>query len=247
MRVPLWVTKLAADFWREARQLEPFPRNLCAIIPWAVPLSPKFLPQLTTRSVDEWLRPRGIVCNFGRPERPLCACLVCRDGYGLALIEATDPEEEQRFSLAHELAHFLRDYWEPRQRACKRLGAAALEVLDGRRPPTADERLHSLLGHAPIGYHVHLMERTPDGRPASAVIAAAEDDANRLAYELLAPAEHVLAVLASRAMTRQRAVVANLLVQTYGLPEQQALHYASLLTASPRCEDPLLRHLKTLA
>jgi hypothetical protein len=241
MNVPLWAAELAAAFWRNAGEAEPFPRNLRRPIARAVPLSVVLLPKLTVAAALEWLRNCGTVCEFAGADRPLRACLVARNGHGVALIDGSDGEADQRFSVAHELAHFLRDYWDRRQHIRKQLGVAALEVVDGRRPPSPDERMHSLLRPVQFGFHVHLMERDNDGNPAAASIAQAEEDADRLAYELLAPAEHVSA---SSPGSRQDLV--NRLRDTYGLPTPQAVRYAAtLLPSAPT--DPLLRRLKLLA
>jgi hypothetical protein len=156
------------------------------------------------------------------------------------LIDGSDGDCEQRFSIAHELAHFLRDYWRLRQRIWKRLGAEALEVMDGKRSPTNQERLHALLRNVPLGFHLHLMERDSEGNPLSASIVRAESDADRLAYELLAPAEHVLADVPSG----KQALIQRLR-DFYGLPGIQASHYAGVLLPSVQ-SDPLLRRLKSL-
>jgi hypothetical protein len=238
--VPLWAAELARTFWTNAGEPEPFPRNLRRSIARAVPLSVVLLPKLSVRAALDWLQNCGLVCELPGEDRPLRACLVARSGHGVALIDGSDGENEQRFSIAHELAHFLRDYWSLRRRIFKRLGAEALQVLDGERSPTPQERLHALLQNVPLGFHLHLMERDSEGNPLTSSIAQAEVDADRLAYELLAPAERVLGDIhdGKQALLRK-------LREYYGLPGVQASHYAGVLMP-PMKTDPLLLRLRSL-
>jgi len=205
-----------------------------------MPLSVVLLPRLSIGAALQWLQKCGMVCEFPGADRPLRACLVARRGHGVALVDGSDVDAEQRFSIAHELAHFLREYWSVRRRVCKRLGAGVLAVLDGERPPTAEERLHALLRHVSFGLHLHLMERDNEGNPASVSIAQAEEDADRLAFELLAPAEHVLA----DGIPSSRGGLADKLRQVYGLPGPQAVEYAGILVP-PANTDPLLRRFRS--
>jgi len=236
--VPFWVAELARTYWELARMQEPFPRNLRRSIARAVPLSLMFVPKLSIRAALERLANSGFVCKMPGKDRPLRACLVARSGHGIALIDGSDGDDEQRFSIAHELAHFLRDYSTLRARVVRRLGEPALQVLDGERPATEQERLQALLGNVPLGCHFHLRERDQDGRPLTPPIARAEDDADRLAYELLAPAEHILANAPS---SRQSLV--RRLRECYGLPEIQASRYAAMLVPPART-DPLILRLR---
>jgi len=238
--VPLWAAELARAFWEKAREPEPFPRNLRRSIARAVPLSVVLLPKLSVRAALDWLQNCGLLCELPGEDRPLRACLVARSGHGVALIDGSDGDSEQRFSIAHELAHFLRDYWSLRRRILKRLGADTLQVLDGERSPTAQERLHALLRNVPLGFHLHLMERDSEGNPLTSSIAQAESDADRLAYELLAPAEHVLGDVPGN----KQALIQKLR-DCYGLPGMQALHYAGVLMP-PVKTDPLLLRLRSL-
>jgi len=240
MSIPLWAAELARAFWTKARVAEPFPRSLRRPIARAVPLSVVLLPKLSARAALDWLQHCGLVCEISGEDRLLRACLVARSGHGVALIDGSDGDAEQRFSIAHELAHFLRDYWSLRRRILNRLGAKALEVLDGERPPTAQERLHALLRNAPLGFHLHLMERDDEGNPATSSIAQAENDADRLAYELLAPAEHVL----GEGQSASREALACRLREFYGLPGVQALRYAGILLP-PVKTDPLILRLRS--
>jgi len=239
MSVPLWAAELARAFWEKAREPEPFPRSLRRPIARAVRLSIVLLPRLSVRAALAWLQNCGLVCELPGEDRPLRACLVARSGHGVALIDGSDGEDEQRFSIAHELAHFLRDYWSLRRRILKRLGGEALRVLDGERPPTPQERLHALLRDVPLGFHLHLMERDGEGNPLTSSIAQAEDDADRLAYELLAPAEHVLADTHD-----SRAAMTRRLREFYGLPGMQASRYANILMP-PVKTDPLILRLRS--
>jgi Zn-dependent peptidase ImmA (M78 family) len=39
---------------------------------------------------------------------------MARAGHGFISLDGSDADDERRFSLAHELAHFLLDYQDPR-------------------------------------------------------------------------------------------------------------------------------------
>ncbi|HLI26015.1 MAG TPA: ImmA/IrrE family metallo-endopeptidase [Chloroflexota bacterium] len=243
MSAPLWVVEAAAAFWRAAGAEEPFPRALEAAIAWAAPLSIVQLPRLRVAGVAAWLTARGGGELVTVPDRALRACLVAHRGHGFVFLDADDPPDEQRFSLAHELAHFLHDYQQPRERAVARLGPAVLEVLDGARPPTATERIDALLARVELGPHVHFMERTEDGHPAHHVISAAERAADQLAFELLAPEEAVRAAAMARGRPWTIDALAALLIAVFGLPPTPARQYAALLAPAPPPPDPLLRRL----
>jgi hypothetical protein len=235
--------ELARDFWKDAGLAEVFPRDLRRAAARALPLGLVSLSGLWLDGVRDWLRRQGLPGLCGGGDRPLRACLVAYRGQGLVFLDAADPEDEQRFSLAHEVAHFLRDYRQPRLLACVRLGGRAAEVLDGERPPTADECLDAVLARVPLGFHMHLMDRDAAGRFATTAIAAAERDADRLAYELLAPAESVRARTGGGA---DRDTVGRALQEVYGLPPARAVEYAGILLPAEAPADPLLRRLGLL-
>ena len=228
---PVWVADLTARFWAAAGPPLAFPRDL----DWPAAvygLNVVARPVLTVAAVRDYLhrlgQPLGDV-----PDRRLHACLFARCGQGFIFLDASDNEAERRFSLAHELAHFLRDADAPRRAVTAALGLDATTVLDGR-PPTVDERLAAILRGVPLTAHVHLMHRDDTGRPLTPAERESEDAADRLAGELLAPAALFVGQPADDIERR--------LVAEFGLPAGAAAGYARTL-CPPAWRDPLLDRL----
>jgi hypothetical protein len=229
-----WLENTAAAFWRAAGKTPPYPRDLETPAIWALPLLVQSLPGLRVSSVRAWLEQATIPVGVPGPNRRLHACLVACGGRGAVLLDADDQEDERRFSLAHEVAHFLLDYLAMRRRVLDRLGPEAADVLDGRRPPTLDERVGALLNGVTLGVHTHLLHRANDGSIGCDLVMVAESRADRLALELLAPVAAVRTALErhspvdqGRGLTDEQAdKIAELLVETFGLPAAVALSYS---------------------
>jgi hypothetical protein len=241
MCTPLWVQELARTFWEQAGVAEPFPRELRRSIIRTLPVTVVLLPELHLERVRPWLRENGIVCPCSETDRLLRACLVARSGHGVIFLDSNDANDEQRFSLAHELAHFLRHYEQPRRRAVAHFGDQILDVLDGKRPPTSEERLHALLRNVRVSTHLHLLARDEGRRIVSPTVAAAETEADWLACELLAPSEVVVPQTRRRTARDSRLEAERLLQATYGLPRPVARWYAEQFY--PPLGDALLSRL----
>jgi hypothetical protein len=211
---------------------------------WALPLAVLKLPRLNVSDVEAWLERRGIPFRLSCASRRLRGCLIAHAGRGAVLLDGTDPPDELRFSLAHEAAHFVLDYLEPRRRAVGQLGEGVLEVVDGLRPPTVDERVAGLLSGTTIGVHTHLMARGPDGDLGCGHIAGAEHRADQLALELLVPAAELHRRLRN---TRRPAgfeaavqTAIDVLIEEFGLPPAVADRYGRHL-ARKRYGGPSFR------
>jgi hypothetical protein len=181
--------------------------------------------------VNGYAEKSGLPYRFPGRDRRLSGCLLAYKDIGIIFIDSNLPEEERRFTLAHELAHFLLDYRAPRLRALAALGEGIRPVLDGLRPATIEERVHAVLEGTPLGVMGHLMERPTAGLPSSAVLGI-ESRADRLALELLAPASVVTdkANALQGVSHRERvAALADVLVREHGLPAGISRKYASSL------------------
>jgi hypothetical protein len=225
-RPPVWVAQLAARFWAAAGDPPPFPRDLRAALCWLPHLHVVEVPRLTLKLAAEHFARHGVPCPTPAEDRRLAGCFGGHRGTGAILLDSTLVLAELRFTLAHEFAHYLRDYDAPRRKVMDRLGPRVLEVLDGLRPPTVNEQLAGALRGVTVGPHAHHLDRDRRGRTVTPEAADAEAAADRLAYELLAPFDAVDALgLASRGE------LADSLVSHFGLPPAEAAKYAAVLAS----------------
>jgi hypothetical protein len=235
----LRVARAAEAFWRDNPAAATFPRDMVAAVSWALPVSIVRLPRLRPRSVRRWLASeRGgatLADTVPADDRPLCGCLSPFAGGGFIFVDSSDPPDEIRFTIAHEAAHFMLDYLEPRERLARTVAPSSIEVFDGVRRATAGERVAAAISGAELELRTQLFARDGAGSSLCAATGEAEQDADALALELLAPAAHVLAgwqEAPDRALwDRPVAGLTDRLQRVYGLPEAVAGLYARRLLA----------------
>lgn len=213
-----WILQTAEEFWSMVHRGDSFPRDVLRAAPWVLPVGVVLVPALSLAAVAEYVNRLQVVHPTPRGQYGLHGCIIAYGGRGLILVNRDDTEDEQRFTAAHEVAHFITDYLEPRRVVVRSVGEAALEVLDGVREPSLAERLRAVLSGQRLEAYVHLT-RTHSGEPDP------ESRADRLALELLAPEEHALMMI----MANPEVSPALLLRSKYGLPAAVAAHYARRL------------------
>lgn len=221
MSTPQWAWEAARHFWAKAGGWTLAPDLLGAVERAGLVVRVDEVPNLSTDVVCARLTLQGWAMPPRTLDRPLRGCVGASDVGGWIFLEALDPEDERRFSLAHELAHFLRHHLERRRYA----GGVA-------------GRLRGILrGVRPLDY-LHLMERGPGFVPPD--VRDAEEEADWLAVELLAPEEELSARLSPDAGRRE---IESVLRQTFGLPMSAASAHAARLVPEV-AECPLISRLK---
>lgn len=214
-----------------------FPRDLAEDIPLALPLTVVPLPGLTPRKGLEWL------VSHRRADGGLVATddlkhgfTVAHAGVGVLFLNSEDPPEEQRFTLAHEVAHFVLDHVQPRTRALHARGESIRRVLDGKAEPSVGEQLFSAFERIPYRTRANFMDRNDKRKPVTGLAMESEQRADRLAFELLAPRRELLPLL-HRA---ERKELEAELVSRFGLPVKEAPTYARWLLSERPSRRPFL-------
>src|SRR5947209_3261645 len=104
---------IALRFWSLYGSDETFPRQLRGPVTSVLTVSIVTLPKLTLSDAANWLRRRG--ASISPPyDRPVRGFLVAKRGNGFIFLDGGLSPEEERVTLAHELAHFLHHYQAPR-------------------------------------------------------------------------------------------------------------------------------------
>lgn len=198
-----WLIQAVENFWTNVGELKSFPRSLESSVVWVLPLVIRKIPELRLQYIATWLKQNQMPFSIAGSTNRLHGCLVAYRGNGYIFLDEADSQNEKRFSLAHEVAHFILDYQKPRQKAIAELGPNIVEVLDGTRVATVDERITAILSDFTVGPYINLIERVQDGTLSLSQAIEIENRADRLALELLAPMDEVrqLVELESRKMT----------------------------------------------
>jgi hypothetical protein len=225
--LPRWLAHAVETFWGEHEPPSEFPRDLELPLLTGLPVALVELPGLSVGSLARWLAERHLPALAPAIDRRLRACLLAYAGVGVIFVDSSDTPAQRRVSLGHEAGHFIVDYLLPRQEVALRR-PELLEVLDGLREPTADERMDAAAFDVPIGVHAHLLERTPDGHWRDLEAGHGEHHAERIALELLAPQQVVLERVQQAGLDSIEELAA-LLEAEFGLPPATAAGYARQL------------------
>ena len=210
---------IAREFWEGTGLAERFPRDIEKAVALKLPLALVKMPRVTVPAIRRWLEARYMRAHVPHDGRELMGCLVAYRGFGIAFVCGADPEDEQRLTVAHETSHFLSDYLLPRQQILHAMGEQIAEVLDGKRPPTPAERASAVLCHVHLGAHVHLLPRHGQDEDSDPIVGQAEDRADHLGLELMAPQEQISALVrAARSASQSPQTICAMLAGHFGLP-----------------------------
>jgi hypothetical protein len=222
---PTSVTSLVAQVDQTRRSLPKGDHDIAAWVAWHSPVAVVVVPRLTLARTSEWLEGNGVVVPLDIPDRLVRGLLIAWRGSGLIFVDGALSRADRDLTIAHDWGHYLLDYQIPRARMLER-APGLLEVVDGYRTATREERIEGLLADVPIGLHTHFLERDGAG-DAPWDVALHEDGATAFALELLAPWTRVLATLRGIVSTDEPfdlrlAKATQALITRFGLPTDAA-------------------------
>ncbi|MFN3170693.1 MAG: hypothetical protein ACE37E_08370 [Hyphomicrobiales bacterium] len=223
-----------------------FPRELAHIAPLTLPISILVAANLTTADVAKALRSATGKASRPTRERRLRGCLVAHRGFGMIFLDEDDPNM-MRFALAHELSHFVGHYLARRELVIARMGSDIVNVLDGVRPATPQERLAGILTGCSLGAFTDVMERE-DGVPLSTEAEIMEYEADEAAFLALAPIGQVIAKTIDHYGKVDRPTATATLAKVFGLSDCDANRHAPrVVNAAARNRPSLIDQLREAA
>jgi IrrE N-terminal-like domain len=221
------------------RTARTFPRDVESAA-LSLPVHVELIQGLTLRKIDAWLHrhlswsPHLITDN-----RQLRGCLVAHRGRACIFLEASETKEQRRFTLSHELAHFIGHYLAARKVAIARFGPSIGVVLDGDRRPSPAERLSGVLIGCPLGVYQDVLDR--DGsEPVTAAAERMEAEADAAAFMALAPSADVAARCRASGRRLDRDGILQTLQADFGLASTDAIHHLPVVLKLSRQQAPTL-------
>ena len=163
----------------------------------------------------------------GVDERSLHGCVIASRSGGTILVEKNDDEAEKRFTIAHEVSHYILEVKQPHERATDRMGREFADALYRLREPTPTECIDAWLNNTRSEAFAHFMDRAPGGRYGCSLTLEAECRADDLALEILAPRSVLTAAVSSMGFSESLKVARRIAERRFGLPESVAERYAS--------------------
>lgn len=240
------IINIAKDFKLKAGIKNSIPYDISGAVSLVMPIDIISLSELSLSKIQQWLNDREILFTTEVDNRLLHGFIIIFKGNGFLFVNGTDSEEDRRFTIAHEVSHFILDYQLKRNRAIKKIGIEILEVLDGYRQPTIDEQIDGVLLSVDVTPFTHMVEKDGDGSFESLKNFNAENNADTLALELLAPSQAVIKEIKSKGKLNYslfKEDCYNLLVEKYKLPENISEQYSGVLafkaTGGPSVLDKL--------
>ena len=189
----------------------------------------EFIPDLTIEKFFRKFRHPFQNSSPSKPEIPLHGIVEVIDGLGIIGINDSDPPNEQVFTLAHELAHYLIEQMVPEKRMdqCKE----KLKLV-GRRAIDKTHIMDHLIGilrNLEVAPLRHYLTRGNLSGEQYLRIAHAETNADRLAFELLAPFSELIGAVDSGSYVRTREKTYDVLVNDFHFPMGPANHYSGIV------------------
>lgn len=183
--------KISSQFWRTSGLKLVCPRPIEDAVIRNFPISIVKLKSITYESLNGWLANRNLAGVLPHFNGSLLGGIFAFKGDALLFVDASLPSYEMRYTIAHEVGHFMFDYYYKRQKAKSTVGEKAEEILDGTRRATLGERVDALFLGVDLRPYYHLLAEENCISITRGQIETAEDNADYLADELIAPEDVV--------------------------------------------------------
>lgn len=229
--------QIAAEFWDSANIIPVYPLQVSDLEQAAFLLYPVNiikLNQLTLSAINQWLATHNFYPLSATEDKQLFGLLFVHKGHAFIFIDGTAGVKEQLFTLSHELAHYIIEIDRPRKQAIAQYGPDIGDVFDGLRQPNISEQFAGIVSRVGVRPYLHLLEKPEMDSESRWKVWQAENAADSLAWELLAPESLVKEKLLHKGILLRfnelKQFLPVLLSESFQLPDAIAKLYANKLT-----------------
>ncbi len=230
------IERIAREFWSTINPEYRDNFDILGAVEASLTINLIKIQDLGLRKIEDWSKARNISVKIDANDRNVHGILFITDGTVLMFVEEEGDEIQQRFTIAHEVSHFLLDYKIPRERALLEFGTEIEEVLNGNLEATHSQLVTSMIKGINLEPYSFLIEKTGNGSFLSWSNFNAENEADYLALELLAPRAKIIneTVSSARRLTYSQFTKKSqeILIDKYRIPSEVARQYASELAYS---------------
>jgi len=215
-------------FWKRAGGRPDPPVDIGYAATCALEVGIRPIDGLTPVTAADHLRRVGIECADGVDERELHGCIAVGPHGATILVEMRDDDAQRRFTITHELSHYILEVHRHHQRAERWMGQDYVDILYGSREATPTERIDAWLNGVRSSAFTHFMDRDSNGGYGCGNALEAECSADRLAIEILAPRAEMVSVVSDYEKLPFRDLVdatRRIAEQRFGLPYAVAVPY----------------------
>ncbi|ASS49912.1 MAG: hypothetical protein A3D31_10055 [Candidatus Fluviicola riflensis] len=231
------IERIAREFWSKADPVHRNGLDISSAVDDVLPVNVVHLQQLSWKVIECWLKNLGVNdIEIEVNDRELHGVIMIREGFGFIFVNADDGTIQQRFTIAHEVSHFLLDYQMPREQAMLAIGTEIEDVLNGKAEATRFQQVKALIKGISIQPYTHLIEKSGDGSFLNWMNYTSENEADYLALELLAPRSVVIkgTIATARRLNYNQFTrkCEEILMKNYQIPAKVAHQYAVELAYS---------------
>jgi len=230
------IERIAREFWSTVDQNYHENYDIISAVDTSPTIDLIKIKNLSISKIEEWLIAIGLKDNFDIPDRRLHGVLIIKGDSVAMFIEDDENPIQQRFTVAHEVSHYLLDYQIPKEKAILALGKEIEDVLNGNLPANNTQLALSVIKGINIDPYSFLIEKTGNGSFEDWKNFNSENEADYLALELLAPRIRIINEtfsstkrLSYSQFTRKSQ---EILIEKYRIPSDIARQYASQLAYS---------------
>ena len=214
-------------FWRRAGGRFSYPADIAYAAMCALDVYVEEVAGLTPVRAAAYVGREGLWILDGADERSLHGCVIIGRSGAAILVEKNEDEAEKRFTVAHEVSHYILEVKQRHNRAADVMGQEFTDTLYGLREATPTERIDAWLNNTHSDALAHFMDRAPGGGYGCSRTLEAECVADDLALEILAPRSELMAAISSVGFSESLKAARRISEGRFGLPEGVAERYAS--------------------